>query len=63
MALASPAERLEPILCRSLSRSGVEPPTGRIHPRGGRGTTDGKRINGKIHFGETFPDLKLRGDI
>ena len=32
-----------PVLSRSLSRSGVEPPTGTIHPRESSGTTDRKQ--------------------
>ena len=41
-----------------LSRSGVEPPTGTIHPRKGRGAESGKRES-KIHFVDAFPDLEL----
>ena len=32
-----------PTLCRTLCRSGVEPPTGTIHPRESRGTEDRKQ--------------------
>ena len=44
---------------RSLSRSGVEPPTGTIHPRKSRGIEDGKWVEGFI-AGYAFPNLKVR---
>ena len=44
----------------TLCRSGVEPPTGTIHPRKGIGWMTENR---KIHAGEDFPDLELRADI
>ena len=47
-----------------LSRSGVVPPTGTIHPRESRGTADGKQESIKRFIsGEVFPDLELRGNI
>ena len=45
-----------------LCRSGVEPPTGTIHPRGGRGTAD-RRQDKDSFRGDAFPDLELRTDI
>ena len=48
----------------ALSRSGVAPPTGTIHPRESRGTTDEKQESNKRFIsGEVFPDLELREDI
>ena len=45
----------------SLSRSGVEPPTGKLHPRESRGTADGKQGSiKKFILGDAFPDLELR---
>ena len=44
----------------TLCRSGVEPPTGKLHPREGIGWMTENR---KIHAGEDFPDLELRADI
>ena len=44
------------------SRSGVEPPTGTIHPREGRGTTNEKQES-RFISGDAFPDLELRGNI
>ena len=44
------------------SRSGVEPPTGTIHPREGRGTED-RNQSKDSYLGNAFPDLGLRGDI
>ena len=54
MASAAPQSKtnLEPILEPILSRSGVEPPTGTIHPRESRGTEDRKQESKKVHFGE-----------
>ena len=43
-------------------RSGVEPPTGMIHPRESRGTEDRKRKPIKRSVG-CLPDLELRVDI
>ena len=48
----------------SLCRSGVEPPTGTIHPRESSGTTDGKQNQLKDSFrGDAFPVLELRASI
>ena len=50
----------EPVLCRS----GVEPPTGTIHPRESRGTEDRKQESIKRFIaGDAFPNLELREDI
>ena len=52
---------LEPV---GLCRSGVEPPTGKLHPRKGGGTTDRKRESIKRFIAEdVFPGLELREDI
>ena len=47
-----------------LCRSGVEPPTGKLHPRESRGTANRKQEPMKRFISEdAFPDLELRGKI
>ena len=45
----------------NLCRSGVEPPTEKLHPRESRGAADGKQESIKRFIsGDVFPDLGLR---
>ena len=47
-----------------LCRSGVEPPTGKLHPRESRGTADKKQESMKrFVLEDALPGLELQGEI